>query len=141
MDLLNPAAGGGLSNKKLADATATENDVKKGKTFYAGNKTIKTGTYIPHKSYTSTTGSQTSSVLTFDIGFKPTSIYVEVYEDVSYGDGSVFMGFQGVSGYPVTGDLTRINSIYRATAAVSGSNLIITPGSYTRWRVKYIACE
>lgn len=36
-------AGGALSNGKLKLATATANDVVSGKTFYAGDKTIKTG--------------------------------------------------------------------------------------------------
>lgn len=39
--LLNPITG--LSTSKLALATATEADVANGKTFYAGNKKIKTG--------------------------------------------------------------------------------------------------
>lgn len=37
------SAGGGLSKSKLALATAIANDVVSGKTFYAGDKTIKTG--------------------------------------------------------------------------------------------------
>ena len=37
------SAGGGLSRSKLALATATAADVVSGKTFYAGDKTIKTG--------------------------------------------------------------------------------------------------
>ena len=36
--------GGGLSASKLAQATATENDVLAGVPFYAGNKTLKHGT-------------------------------------------------------------------------------------------------
>ena len=36
--------GGGLSSGKLAQATAAESDVLSGKTFYAGNKNLKTGT-------------------------------------------------------------------------------------------------
>lgn len=36
---------GGLSNKKLALADATANDVLSGKKFYAGDKTLKTGTF------------------------------------------------------------------------------------------------
>lgn len=36
--------GGGLSASKLAQATATENDVLTGVPFYAGNKTLKEGT-------------------------------------------------------------------------------------------------
>ena len=39
-------AGGALGNGKLKLATATENDVASGKTFYAGDKTIKTGTLL-----------------------------------------------------------------------------------------------
>ena len=35
---------GGLTNAKLALATATAGDVASGKTFYAGNREIKTGT-------------------------------------------------------------------------------------------------
>ena len=37
-------AGGGLSNSKLEQATAIEKNVLSGKTFYAGNKVLKTGT-------------------------------------------------------------------------------------------------
>ena len=37
-------AGGGLSNSKLAMANAAPGDVRTGKKFYAGDKTIKTGT-------------------------------------------------------------------------------------------------
>ena len=40
-----PYTPGGLSNSKLKLATAAENDVVSGKTFYAGDKTIKTGTH------------------------------------------------------------------------------------------------
>ena len=45
MDLLNPAAGGGLSKAKLALATATPADVLNGKKFYSQDKTLKTGTF------------------------------------------------------------------------------------------------
>lgn len=38
-------AGGGLSNSKLALATAVPSDVTSGKTFYAGDKELKTGTH------------------------------------------------------------------------------------------------
>lgn len=37
------SSGGGLNNSKLALATAQENEVLAGKTFYAGSKEIKTG--------------------------------------------------------------------------------------------------
>lgn len=38
-----PYTPGGLSNSKLKVATAVESDVVSGKTFYAGDKTLKTG--------------------------------------------------------------------------------------------------
>ena len=46
---LNFKGGGGLSNKKLSSATALPENVLSGKTFYAGDKTIKTGT-MPNRS-------------------------------------------------------------------------------------------
>lgn len=45
--LINFKAGGGLTNGKLALATATENEVFIGKTFYSGDKILKTGKYDP----------------------------------------------------------------------------------------------
>lgn len=44
MIVVNPT-GGGLSSGKLAQATATPADVLSGKTFFAGGKDIKTGTF------------------------------------------------------------------------------------------------
>lgn len=41
---LMSAGGGGLTNSKLALATAAPSDVISGKTFYAGDKVLKTGT-------------------------------------------------------------------------------------------------
>ena len=43
-------ASSGLTNSKLALATATPADVASGKTFYAGDKTLKSGSY--KKTYT-----------------------------------------------------------------------------------------
>ena len=44
---INFKAGGGLTGGKLALATATEDEVFHGKTFYSGDKTLKTGTHDP----------------------------------------------------------------------------------------------
>lgn len=43
-DLMQP--GGGLTNSKLALATASVSDVLSGKTFYSGDKNIKTGAMV-----------------------------------------------------------------------------------------------
>lgn len=40
----NMSSGGGLSNGKLELATASTGDVLTGKTYYAGDKELKTGT-------------------------------------------------------------------------------------------------
>lgn len=45
--MVNFKAGGGLTGGKLALADATEATVFNGKTFYAGDKALKTGTYDP----------------------------------------------------------------------------------------------
>ena len=59
---VNFKAGGGLSNSKLALATATAADVLSGKTFYAGNKTLKTGAMAtPYKMKTGTVLIETTS--------------------------------------------------------------------------------
>lgn len=44
---VNFKAGGGLSNTKLALATADTGDVISGKKFYSGDKTLKTGEILP----------------------------------------------------------------------------------------------
>lgn len=43
---INFKGGGGLGNTKLAQATASENDVVASETFYAGNKERKTGSLV-----------------------------------------------------------------------------------------------
>lgn len=40
-------AGGALGNSKLKLADAVADNVKSGKKFYAGDKTLKTGTWVP----------------------------------------------------------------------------------------------
>lgn len=67
---INFKSGGGLSNSKLALATAKEEDVTSGKTFYSGDKELKTGSYINnYGTFTSngTVGEKTS----VNVGFKP----------------------------------------------------------------------
>ena len=75
---VNFKAGGGLSNSKLALANATAADVAEGKTFYAGNKTLKTGTLVPYKYATGSAkwgddGSGNRG-FTVEVGFRPSMI-------------------------------------------------------------------
>ena len=85
---VNFKAGGGLSNSKLALATATAADVAEGKTFYAGNKTLKTGTLVPYKYATGTvrmplneTPQVGDTVLTISgLSFRPFLLVVRSYE-------------------------------------------------------------
>lgn len=85
---VNFKAGGGLSNSKLALANATAADVAEGKTFYAGNKTLKTGTLVPYKYATGTVRMPLNkspqvgdTVLTISgLSFRPFLLVVRSYE-------------------------------------------------------------
>lgn len=83
---VNFKAGGGLSNSKLALATAKEADVANGKTFYAGNKLLKTGSLIPYKMKTGSFNGldNNESSVTISCGFKAT--YVMLWHDSSSDD-------------------------------------------------------
>lgn len=75
MDLLNPAAGGGLSNAKLAAATAKPSEVAKGKTFYAGDKNLQTGTG-PRSQSGTMSFTKSNVTQTLDLGFVPSRGYI-----------------------------------------------------------------
>lgn len=85
---VNFKSGGGLSNSKLALANATAADVAEGKTFYAGNKTLKTGTLVPYKYATGTVRMPLNenlqvgdTVLTISgLSFRPFLLVVRSYE-------------------------------------------------------------
>lgn len=85
---VNFKAGGGLSNSRLALANATAADVAEGKTFYAGNKTLKTGTLVPYKYATGTVRMPLNkspqvgdTVLTISgLSFRPFLLVVRSYE-------------------------------------------------------------
>ena len=74
---INFKSGGGLSNSRLALANATAADVAEGKTFYAGDKALKTGTLIPYKYATGTaawTHQSSGFTVTVEVGFRPSMI-------------------------------------------------------------------
>ena len=85
---VNFKPGGGLSNSRLALANATAADVAEGKTFYAGNKTLKTGTLVPYKYATGTVRMPLNenlqvgdTVLTISgLSFRPFLLVVRSYE-------------------------------------------------------------
>lgn len=87
---VNFKSGGGLSNSRLALANATAADVAEGKTFYAGNKTLKTGTLVPYKYATGTVRMPLNkspqvgdTVLTISgLSFRPFLLVVRSYEGV-----------------------------------------------------------
>ena len=65
-------SGGGVSNTKLAQATATAADVRKGKTFFAGDKELKTG--AGGVGATGTFNSLYNDTIEIDVGFEPQRI-------------------------------------------------------------------
>ena len=74
---VNFKSGGGLSNSRLALANATAADVAEGKTFYAGDETLKIGTLIPYKYATGTatwTNQSSGFTVTVEVGFRPSMI-------------------------------------------------------------------
>lgn len=83
---VNFKAGGGLSNSKLALATAQESDVATGKTFYAGNNQLKTGSLIPYKMATGSFNGldNNESSVTITCGFQAN--YVMLWHDSSSDD-------------------------------------------------------
>ena len=91
---INFKPGGGLSNSRLALANATAADVAEGKTFYAGDKVLKTGTLMPYKYATGTVRISKNespdvgdTVVTISgIGFRPFIVVVSSYQAVqNYG--------------------------------------------------------
>lgn len=70
MSKVQQAASGGLTPGRLAQATAQPGQVLAGKTFYAGDKQMKTGTYQP------------TEHLTLACGF----IYSRHHAEAYYGD-------------------------------------------------------
>ena len=66
---INFKPGGGLSNSKLARATATASNVLSGKTFYSGDKTLKTGS-ISSKGAESVTLNANTTSKTFNTSGK-----------------------------------------------------------------------
>ena len=83
---VNFKAGGGLSNSKLALATAQESDVATGKTFYAGNNQLKTGILTPYKMVTGSFNGldNNSNSVTITCGFQAN--YVMLWHDSSSDD-------------------------------------------------------
>lgn len=78
---INFKAGGGLSNSKLALATAVASDVVAGKTFYSGNKNLKTGTRNRSQGKYGSFKSLQNEDYTVSLGFKPSKImFVYAYD-------------------------------------------------------------
>ena len=74
MIVVNPT-GGGLSNGKLAQATATPADVLSGKTFFAGGREMQIGTLTTPKVKVGSMRAFDTSV-TINVGFNPKLVIV-----------------------------------------------------------------
>lgn len=90
---INFKRGGGVSSKMLGQATATTADVRKGKTFFAGDKTLKTG-----DGGVGATGSFTSKyneTVSVNVGFQPEKIVLSYQYDG--GDTHIWLEFNADS--------------------------------------------
>ena len=93
---VNFKAGGGLSGSKLALATALVSDVAQGKTFYAGDKALKTGTATVTKYAMGTiTGSYEAS-FTITLGWCPKHVFLMFPKDGYEGNSSAWAFIDGV---------------------------------------------
>lgn len=94
MIVVNPT-GGGLSNGKLAQATATPADVLSGKTFFAGGREMQTGTLVtPKEKSGTTTEIDPDKSKTIACGFSPKIIAIYMQDDYRdfYGTVAVWYG-------------------------------------------------
>ncbi len=76
---INFKRGGGVSSKKLAQATTLITDVRKGKTFFAGDKELKTG--AGDLGATGVFTSKYNDTVSIDVGFKPEKIVLSYQYD------------------------------------------------------------
>lgn len=96
-----PYTPGGLSNSKLKLADAETCNVKSGKKFYAGDKTLKTGTWVPRlKKLTS--GSWNGDG-TRSLSVRGYSVYYFIYDDYDNSDGANKNKSQGTWGLVLNG--------------------------------------
>lgn len=132
MDLLNQVGAGGLSASKLSLATATVSDVASGKTFYAIDKLLKTGTASVTKMVNGTFASMTSTsspthgqiTKTINCGFKPVLICI-YRRDTSYNFNTMCCICINGASYTTAGSITSYevyewNNKYRITLTDTG---------------------
>ena len=116
MIVVNPT-GGGLSNGKLAQATATPADVLSGKKFYAGDDTLKTGTLVPNFKTATGEFEGGATPLSINCGFSPSIIlfYNSAISSSSGFDGWFYQSFYYV--YSTSGIVQYNNSGIAITAS------------------------
>ncbi len=137
---INFSSGGGLSNSKLALATAVPEDVAAGKTFYSGSKELKTGkgmmidgaVFIPLNASVTISNKQ-STIKCAAQGTYAKGVYSyyaditdisSVSVDISAVSGSIGAGFHTVVAVLKDAD----SAVYSGTA---GTQTITGPGRYT----------
>ena len=95
---VNFKAGGGLTNVKLALATALVSDVAQGKTFYAGDKTLKTGTALVTKFASGTIPFPGyGGTATITLGWRPKYVFIQVTQKTKNGHYSALSYIDGVT--------------------------------------------
>lgn len=130
---INFKAGGGVGNSKLALATATESDVLSGAKFYAGDKTLKTGTLattVALNSVKSATSNRTVSGLTAGKRYLVISLYPwsnsETLSGCSVKAGPKQYGRAGENGTVAT---VRIWDV-----VANGTSITISSGAHTSYQ-------
>lgn len=105
-----PYTPGGLSNSKLKLATATESDVVSGKTFFSGDKVVKTGTLVPRLKLL-TSGSWSGDAKR-SLSVRGYSVYYFVFDDNNNSDCANKSKSQGSWGLVLNGGGLTIAECY-----------------------------
>lgn len=105
-----PYTSGGLGNSKLKLATATANDVVSGKTFFAGDKVVKTGTWVPRLKLL--TSGHWSGDATRSLSVSGYSVYYFVFDDHDNSDCANKNKSQGSWGLVLNGGGLTIAECY-----------------------------
>lgn len=95
-----PYTPGGLSNSKLKLADANTGDVLNGKKFYAVNKELKTGTFVPRLKLLKSASRVGSGKISITVtGY---SVYYYVFDDYDNHDQAAMQKSQGSWGLKIT---------------------------------------
>ena len=144
---INFKAGGGVSNSKLALTTAEAKDVISGKTFFSGDKTLKTGTHpegvsgaveieSAYTNYPANNGSDFTNTLEISSAYKSCLVFVSMlgsqttgtYANVTATDGTLTQLHSRNHKWTDTYGYQHITNVYLLKGLTAGATVTVTGG-------------